>query len=55
MLIFDVIFWSVVIVVAGSGVGALVYAAREMRKPSVEEQMKQARNTYNNKSYASHR
>ncbi|KAI3486803.1 hypothetical protein L1887_49571 [Cichorium endivia] len=39
----------------GSGVGALVYAAREMRKPSVEEQMKQARNTYNNKSYASHR
>lgn len=55
MLIFDLIFWSVVIVVAGSSIGALVYAVSEMRKPSVEEQMRQARNTYTNKSYASHR
>lgn len=54
-LTFNIIMGAIVFIVTAGVTASLIYAYKELRKPSVEEQMKQARNTYSTKSYSIHR
>lgn len=54
-LTFNIIMEAIVFIVTAGVTASLIYAYNELRKPSVEEQMKQARNTYSTKSYPIHR
>lgn len=52
---FNILMGTIFFIVTSATVASIIYAFKELKKPSIEEQVRQARNPYStNKAFSSH-